>query len=368
MTPDTLLATRLANQQLAVRAHADPRDVVAHLGAVQAQEYGQSLWALALRAEGVGLTAIEAAVAEGTILRTWPMRGTIHFVPARDARWMVNLLAQRKIRQMRNVYEKIGLTTSVLGRAGDIVQAALAGGRRVQRRDLYAILSQHGIDCSASPNGSRGGQILTYLSMLGQICLGPLDGRQATFVLLAEWAAEPETPKEPLAELAIRYFGSHGPATARDFSWWSGLTLAEIRQATELAGTALRRVEIDGQDHWLGAATSPSADPPSGAYLLPAFDEYTVAYRDRTALFGGRELSQSDMLNPLMVLDGRAVGVWRATASKTRCTITLAPFDGVTRAEVERFDAPCSEYATFLGLPVEVVAGDHRQVRRMRTQ
>jgi Winged helix DNA-binding domain len=366
MSQDALLATRLRNQQLAAPSLGSPAEVVAHLGAVQAQEYGQSLWGLALRSTPRSRDQIEAAIADRQILRTWPMRGTIHLVPSQDARWMVNLLAPRKIRQMTNVYEKIGLTRSVLSRAGDIVAAALAGGRRVQRKDLYAILTQHGIDCSASPNGSRGGHILTYLSMLGQICLGPLDGRQATFVLLDEWVPRSRTPAEPLAELATRYFTSHGPATARDFGWWSGLTLTEVRQAIELAGGSLRGVQLDGEEYWRGAAEAPGPERLAGAYLLPAFDEYTVAYRDRTALFGDRELSQSDMLNPLMVLDGRAVGVWRATSSKTLCTITLAPFDGVSGAELGQFDEPCADYSTFLHLGAEVVHGDYRQVRRMR--
>jgi hypothetical protein len=368
MSPDALLATRLANQQLAEPALTTPAKVVAHLGAVQAQEYAQSLWALALRTRGGALEQIEAAIASGQVLRTWPMRGTIHLVSSQDARWMTDLLAPRKIRQMTNVYEKIGLSRSVLGRAGDIVGAALAGGNRIQRKDLYAILTQHGIDCSASPNGSRGGHILTYLSMLGQICLGPLDGRQATFVLLADWVPRSRTPAEPLAELATRYFSSHGPATAKDFGWWSGLNLTEVRQAIELAGPALSPVRIDDQAYWTGAGQVPGQQGLAGAYLLPAFDEYTVAYRDRTALFGDRTLSQGDMLNPLMVLDGRAVGVWRATSSKALCTITLAPFDGVSGAELKAFDEPCADYATFLHRSLDVAHGDFRQVSRMRAQ
>jgi len=251
------------------------------------------------------------------------------------------------------------------------VRAALTGGTRMQRKDLYALLTQHGIDCSASPSGSRGGHILGYLAMQGEICLGPLAGRQPTFVLLGEWVRAPRTPAEPLAELALRYFGSHGPATAKDFAWWTGLTLAEVRRAVDLAGAGLAAVEFDGRQHWLGARTAPVSEPPGGAYLLPAFDEYAVAYSDRAAVLGGRDLPRSDlakgdMLNPLMVLDGLAVGVWRATAGRTSVTITLAPFEGVTEAEVGRFDEPCSRYGKFAGLDVRVERGDHRQVRRQR--
>ena len=367
MTPDELLGARLANQLLTVAGSGDATAVVSRFGAVQAQEYNQSVWALGLRTAGADLAAIEAAVSAGTILRTWPMRGTIHFVPAADARWLVNLLAPRRIRQMTGVYEKIGLTASVFSRAGDIVAAVLAGGHRRQRKDLYSILTQHGIDCSASPNGSRGGHILGYLSMLGLLCLGPLDGRQATFVLLDEWAPASRAPAEPLAELARRYFASHGPATAKDFAWWSGLTLREVRQATELAGPAIASVQVAGQDYWWAAESGPTAER-AGAWLLPAFDEYTVAYRDRAVLLGGREMPHSELLNPVMVLDGRVVGVWRAVIGKTSVRITLAPFDGATAAEVDRFEQPCAHYGAFAGLDVDVEAGDYRQVRRIRAQ
>jgi hypothetical protein len=371
LTPENVLATRLANQRITAVAASRPADVVASLGAVQAQEYGQSLWALGLRIEGSTVATIEESIAGGAILRTWPMRGTIHLVPSPDARWMTSLLAGRKIGQMMNVYRNIGLTESVLGRAGDIVRAALTGGNRMRRKDLYALLTQHGIDCSASPNGSRGGHILGYLAMLGEICLGPLDGRQPTFVLLEEWAPAARTPAEPLAELALRYFGSHGPATAKDFSWWTGLTLAEVRRAIDLAAAGLAAAEIDGGQYWLGAGTVPVSKPAAAAYLLPAFDEYTVAYSDRSAVLAGRDLPGSDLvkgdlLNPLMVLDGLAVGVWKPTTGRSSVTITLAPFEGVTDAEVGRFDEPCSRYGKFTGLDIRVERAAYRQVRRQR--
>jgi hypothetical protein len=371
LTLENVLATRLASQRITTASASTPAGVVTSLGAVQAQEYGQSLWALGLRIEGSTVATIEESIAAGSILRTWPMRGTIHLVPSPDARWMTDRLAGRKVRQMTNVYRNIGLTEAVLSRSGDVVRAALTGGNRMQRKGLYALLTQHGIDCSASPNGSRGGHILTYLAMLGEVCLGPLDGRQPTFVLLDEWVPEPRTPAEPLAELALRYFRSHGPATAKDFAWWSGLTLAEVRQAIDLAGPGLAMVENDGRQHWLGAGTAPVSRPAAGAYLLPAFDEYTVAYSDRAAVLAGRDLSGSDLvkgdlLNPLMVLDGLAVGVWRPTTGRTSVTITLAPFEGVSEAEVSRFDEPCSRYGKFAGLDVRVERSDYRQVRRQR--
>jgi hypothetical protein len=365
MTPEGLLARRLANQYLATPGPGDPARVVAHLGAVQAQEYGQSLWAVGLRTAQATAATIEAAIGHGTIVRTWPMRGTIHLIPAGDARWMLELLAGRRIAQMAGVYRRIGLTDEVFGRSAGIVAGALCGGRRVRRTDLYALLTGHGIDCSASPQGSRGGHILGYLSMTGLICLGPLDGRQPTFVLLDDWAPDPRRPADPMAELAARYFTSHGPATAKDFGWWSGLTLGQVRAAIERAGPALAAGELDGQTYWQGAS-QPADAVPGGAHLLPAFDEYTVGYTDRAALLDGRPVPPGDLLNPVMVLDGRAVGLWRRVISGDAVRIQLAPFGSLPGRDRERFRQAAERYAGFLGLPAEITEAAPAEVRRRR--
>jgi hypothetical protein len=367
VTPEGLLARRLANQHLAATTTGDPAEVVTHLGAVQAQEYGQSLWAVGLRTRQASAGTIEAAIDRGAILRTWPMRGTIHLVPASDARWMLGLLAGRRIAQMAGVYQRIGLTDDVFNRSAEIVAGALRGGRQVRRKDLYAVLADHGIDCSASPSGNRGGHILGYLSMTGLICLGPLDGRQPTFVLLDEWAPSPRKPGDPMAELATRYFTSHGPATARDFGWWSGLKLSDAREAIGLAGPALAAEELDGETYWQGAG-QPAGAVPGGVHLLPAFDEYTVGYSDRTALLQGRTLPRGDLLNPIMVLDGRAVGLWRRTIGGEAVTIQLAPFGKISGRDRERFQQAAERYAAFLGVPAEITHAAAAEVRRQRRQ
>jgi hypothetical protein len=367
VTPERLLARRLAHQYLAATGTGDPAQIVAHLGAVQAQEYGQSLWAVGLRTREATRATIEAAVDRGTILRTWPMRGTIHLVPSGDARWMIELLAGRHIRKMTGVYRKIGLTGEVLDRSAEIVAGALRGGRRVRRKDLYSLLTERGIDCSASPHGSRGGHILGYLSMTSLICIGPLDGRQPTFVLLDEWAPGTRKPGDPLAELTTRYFTSHGPATARDFGWWSGLNLAEAREAIERARPALAAEESDGEKYWDGVG-QPADVVPGGVHLLPAFDEYTVGYSDRAALLDGRPLPHTDLLNPVMVLDGRAVGLWRRATSGEAVKIELAPFGKISKRDRERFHRAAERYAEFLGMPAEITQAAAGEVRRQRRQ
>jgi hypothetical protein len=265
---------------------------------------------------------------------------------------MLELLAGRRIRQMTGVYRKIGLTDEVFGRAAEIVAGALRGGHRIRRKDLYSLLTGHGIDCSASPQGGRGGHILGYLSMTGLICIGPHDGKQPTFVLLDEWAPDPHKPADPMAELATRYFTSHGPATARDFGWWSGLSLGEAREAIERAAPALAAGELDGEVYWQRAGR-PAGTAPGGAHLLPAFDEYTVAYRNRAAWVGG-PLTHSELLDPVMVLDGRVAGRWRRTTTGEIVKIDLAPSGKIPERDRERLHRAAQRYAGFLGLPAEI--------------
>jgi hypothetical protein len=323
VTPEGLLARRLANQLLAAAVAGDPAQVVTHLGAVQAQEYGQSLWAVGLRTRLAGAGTVEAAIERGTIVRTWPMRGTIHLVPAADARWMLELLAGRRIRQMAGVYQRIGLTDAVFDRSAEVVAGALRGGRRVRRKDLYALLTER------APGGRK--------------------------------------PGDALAELATRYFTSHGPATARDFGWWSGLKLSEVREAIGLAGPALAAEELDGETYWQGAGP-PAGTVPGGVHLLPAFDEYTVGYADRGALVREHPLSHGDLLNPVMVLDGRAVGLWRRAIGREAVTIQLAPFGKISGRERECFQQAAERYAAFLGMPAEITQAAAAEVRRQRRQ
>jgi hypothetical protein len=372
VSTEELLARRLVNQQLTAPPNADPAEVTRHLGAVQSQEYAQSLWALGLRTQGATVATIEAAIDRGAILRTWPMRGTIHLVPAEDARWMVTLLAGRPMRLVAGTFRKIGLTQDVLARAAEVVTGALRGGRQLPRKDLYALLTDAGIDCSASPNGGRGNHILGYLSHTGLLCIGPVRRGQPVFVLLDEWAPAPRQPAEPLAELAVRYFTSHGPASIRDFGWWSGLTLADAKRAIELAGPGLAAEDRDGELYWAGAGPGRGqAAPPDGAYLLPAFDEYTVAYKDRGLLADGAPQAKSDqvnsdLLNPVMLLDGRAAGLWKRVVGGKSVRISLAPYRRLGRPDRNRLETAAERYAAFLGRPAEIGWAEPDDVRRMR--
>src|SRR5918912_137387 len=205
---------RLFSQQIAQPAFTHPGEVVAWLGAVQAQDYLGALWAVGLRTLGATEQTIEQALAEKTIVRTWPMRGTIHFVAAADARWMLELLAPRVVQRSARRRTQLGLDETIIAASTEVIAKALQGGKQLPRNALYALLEQANI----ATDSSRGLHILGRLAHDRLLCFGTRAGKQPTYALLDEWApgAKSLPRDEALATLALRYFTGHGPATVQD--------------------------------------------------------------------------------------------------------------------------------------------------------
>jgi Winged helix DNA-binding domain len=351
MTGDArVVALRLEHQQLARQDFSDPAAVVSWLGAVQAQDHAGGKWAIGLRARGATDAAIERAIAARTIIRTWPMRSTLHFVAAADIRWMLELLAPRMIARAAGRYRELGLDAASFARAERALTAALRGGNRLARKDCMAVLARAGCD----PAGQRGIHVLGHLSQRGVLCLAAHIGKQPAFALLEEWVpmARPLAREAALAELARRYFTSHGPATAADFAWWSGLTLAVARTALELAGPTLA-ADDRGRISPRGGA-SPRAPSPR-AHLLPPWDVYTVAYKDRSQLLAARHQGQAPrLLRPTVIIAGQAVATWTRTLTRTGATVHLAPFARLNTAEQRAIKGAAERYGQFLGGAVVV--------------
>jgi hypothetical protein len=361
MKHEEIACQRLRNQHIATSALQDPAAVVAWLGAVQAQDYSGGLWAVGLRTRTATQQDVERALADRTILRTWPMRGTLHFVAAPDAQWMLDLLAARVIAAVGPRERQLELDETVFGRSRKLVVKGLEGGRLLTRTALYAMLDAARI----SSAGGRGLHIVLRLALEGLICFGAREGKQQTFALLAEWApgAKRMPRDESLAELARRYFTSHGPATWRDFAWWSGLRTADAREAIHLAAPHLVRETVDGNEVWLGMSMPRAKQQAlSAAYLLPPFDEYTVAYKDRTAALNPKHAKYAQfggMLSPTIVINGQVCGTWKRASGTAGVTITPA-FFGKPMARHGRTAVAASErYGRFLNLPV-TVAGQVR--------
>jgi len=354
----TLLRRRLASQHLAAPLSGSPLDLVRAMGAVQAQDYPGGLWGIGLRLDSATEADVERAIGDATLVRTWPMRRTLHIVDGEDVRWMLKLLAPRQLGLSAGRHRQLGLAEGDFARAGRILARALRGGRRLTRAAAYDALRRGGV----APEGQRGIHVLADLAQQGLICFGPRERKQPTFVLLEEWvppAAEPSRD-EALATLAARYFGGHGPATLQDFVWWTGLRVAEARRAIEAAGARLVD-QRHGESTWYASAEAPPPAParPAKAALLPPWDESLVAYRDRS--FATRRLEERDpnglalIGKPVVMVGGTVRGAWRRELRPQAVRVTLDLWSALTATERRAVQKAASRYGRFLEREVEVV-------------
>jgi hypothetical protein len=287
---------------------------------------------------------VEHAIADRAIVRTWPLRGTLHFVAAEDVGWMMQHFAPRLAERTARRFLPFGLDRRVFARCASTIVKALEGGRQLSRPKLYERLERAGIRTRG-----RGLHILWQMAHEGLICFGTREGRQHTFVLLEEWVPKAKRldRDEALAELAHRYFASHGPATLQDFTWWSGLLAADARRAVEAAGAP--RITAH--------RTLPPRTSRPHVALLPPYDEYTVAYRDRSAALDPAHAAaaKNGIFSPTVVLDGRIVGTWTRRLSRGEVAIALKPFAPLTGARARSVAAAAARYGRFLGRPAHIV-------------
>ena len=309
-----VVSQRLDNHKLSSSEFKKPVDVVRWLGAVQAQDFYGAKWALALRMRKATDAVVEEAFNEGQILRTHLLRPTWHFVAPDDIRWLLQLTGPRINVRCGPNYRKYELDKATLKRSNKALAKALRGGKHLTRSALKKVLNQIGI---AADDTVRMAHILLRAELDGVVCSGPRMGKQFTYALLEERApaTKPLTRDEALAKLTQRYFTSHGPATLQDFIWWSGLTAADARHGIGLIDRHLRQELIEEKVYLSPKARKTAAKPTHSAHLLPAYDEYTVAYKDRQTIYvrtnGKPSITTWGLLGPIVIVAGRPVGTWK---------------------------------------------------------
>ncbi|HEV2035216.1 MAG TPA: winged helix DNA-binding domain-containing protein [Candidatus Dormibacteraeota bacterium] len=332
-----IAARRLHAQRLIGEPFTSPVDAVRWLAAVQSQDYSGAKWALGLRTRGVTEAELDRLFDAGAILRTHVMRPTWHFVLPEDIRWLLHLTGRRVRLSLVARYRELDLDDNVVARAGAAFAAALAGGRHLTRPELGDVLRGARI----APQGQRLPHLLMRAELDGLIVSGPRHGKQFTYALLEERVPKARLPDrtEALAELTERYFRSHGPAQVQDFAWWSGLSMADTRKGIALAGKALEYQVIEGKDYWFDAKGGPARTAAGVAHLLPNFDEYSVAYRDRSAIVpADRPLdpaffSFGSILSNIVTVGGVVRGAWRRTFTRSSVRIEIRVLDRLgTRA------------------------------------
>lgn len=324
--------------------------------AVQAQEFWAGRWALAARTTGEStLHTVDRLFNRGSLVRGWTQRGTLHIIAADDLAWVLSVTGQRQLQMAAPRYRELGLGEEELARIERVIRAALRGGNRLTRNELFRVLESAGID----PSNQRGMHSIQNLALRGIICQGPVvprasgASREQLFVLTEEHIPASDPPRDPAAELFARYIIGHGPASAEDFAWWAGLTLGGARAAVAASADDDRIHQVD--DGQFAAHARPRRRPGGASVIaLGPFEEYYISYSDRTIACPPEHLAEvgpgkNGMVRPIILSDGVVVGVWRHSTAVGRHTENPVPEiltpDG---ADDEAVAAALGRYAAFI--------------------
>ncbi|WP_029431469.1 winged helix DNA-binding domain-containing protein [Blastococcus sp. URHD0036] len=333
VAPRELALLRLVAQRLAGPPAADAAAAVGGLLCVQGQDYPGALTSVALRTRDRSLSGVRAALDGGTVVRSWPMRGTLHLLPAGDLHWLLELCSPRVLAGAVRRRAQVGLTEADLERRRELACGALGGGRRLTRAALLEALGA-GVDVG----GQRGYHVLWYLSQTGTLVMGPTDDGEQAFVLLDEWVPSPRrlSREESLGELARRYLAGHGPASEADLARWAGLGLRDVRAGIGAVRDEFASLEVDGRELLMppdlpDRLAACRAEVEDAVLLLPGFDEFVLGYADRTCAVPAEFAQQivpgnNGMFRSTVVHRGQVVGVWRWKGSGARRVPAPEPF------------------------------------------
>lgn len=349
-------ALRLQHQKIIGTRFDKVEQVVAWLGGMQGQDYSGAKWSIGLRMAQATDADVTRAIDEGKIVRTWPMRGTLHFVAATDVRWLLMLTSPRNIAASARRRANLKLDDKTLARCHQVFTKVLQGGQQKSRDEMYAALETAGI----STQGQRGYHLLWNAALHGLICFAATTDKEQTFALLEEWVAPTpdKTRDEALAVLAWRYFSSRAPVTVQDFIWWSGLSAADARSGFEAIKSDLIQEKVGKLAYWMPANIS-EPQVQQSMFALPGFDEYLLGYKDRSAVLDATHAEKicpggNGMFAATMVIDGRVAGTWKRTLKKSGIEIVVTPFTTLSKIDEKRFVDAANRYGEFHGMPVQV--------------
>jgi hypothetical protein len=368
LSPGEALALRMTSLLLdpAAGRNAAPTTVagvVEWFGAMQAQDLASGLWSFGSRLPAFDMAAVTAALEQREALRTWPMRGTVHFVPSRDAHWMLDLMGAKALAGAARRRAFLGLDADDSDRAIAALGEALSGGNRLTRAECVAAIQRAGVNAS----GQLGYHLLWYASQRGVTCIAPNVGNEQTFVLLDDWVPDPHRldRDEALATITLRYFRSHGPATRKDFAGWTGLSMADVRQGLAMVAESVGRVDVDGVEMHAsravleGVAAGRSDTPAATWWALPGFDEYLLGFKERSLMLEPEHLAAvipggNGVFQATLVQSGRVVATWKRTKRTTKTLVDVVPLTRTTAAKRQAASAAFDAYGRFIGRPLEI--------------
>jgi hypothetical protein len=359
-----LAALRLSAQRINGRQPSTPLDTVRWMLAMQGQDLPGAKWSIGLRGPGGTERGVDAAFDAGHIVRSWPMRGTLHVVAGEDIGWMLSLTTPAAIASSAQRRAILGLELADAERSRDVVQRVLAGRQVLTRDATLASIEAAGV----STAGQRGYHLLWYLAQTGTLVLGPTEGRQQTFALLDDWVPDRRTldRDEALGELARRFFRSHGPATAADLARWAGITMRDVRAGIATCGDALATLELGGATYLVdpeadidAATAEPPARPTGRVHLLPGFDEYVLGYKDRSAILAPEHSAAivpggNGVFRPTIVVDGEVSGTWRRVNKGSHVVIEPDLFGPQPSWFASALDAAVAQFGSYLERPARL--------------
>ena len=360
MNSDKLVQLRLSNHHVSDEKFKTAKEIVTWMGAIQAQDYNMAKWAVGIRLSGSTGRIVEESIDKGDVIRTHLLRPTWHLVSADDIYWMLELTAPHIKASMRSRNKQLGLTDEIFAKCNDILESALSGGRYLTRGELEVELAGEIANVKTTTEGSRLSHILMQAELDGIICNGPRRGKKITYALLSERVpeTEPISRAEAVLKLVSRYFTSHGPATLQDFAWWSGLSVTEARPALESLGADFVCEKAGSHTYWFPKTGQEPGSIEGSLYLLPAFDELIISYRDRSAFLPSddhsKAISNNGMFKPVILVNGKVAGIWKRTVKKDRVIIEPQFFQSPDEDAIKMFESAAVRYGDFLGKDVEL--------------
>ena len=354
MTLSDIASIRLHSQQITNTELSSPQAIVAWMGAMQAQDYQMSLWAVGCRLPQSTMQTIQKAFDDGAILRTHVMRPTWHLVSADDIYWMLELTAPRIKAVTRIRDSTLGIQESHYVNTNALLKDSLSGGKQLTTDELKMIFEKEKIDTKEN----RFYHYMMKAELDAIVCSGAIKNKKQTYALLSDRVPKPQrfSRDESLAKLAERYFKSHGPATLKDFVWWSGLSVSDARKGLERVTDNFKSEKIESETYWFDSSIADILTEESSVYVLPAFDEYIISYKKRNAIISAENqkmaFSSNGIFRPLIVIDGQVTGIWKRTTKKNSVVIEPTFFysKAISHSIIEK---AIQAYGKYLDKPIE---------------
>jgi hypothetical protein len=356
MTLTDISNIRLISQQITTTKFKTVKDIVGWMGAMQAQDYAMVKWAIGTRLPNSTVEIIEKAIDQGEILRTHLLRPTWHFVSADDIYWMLELTAPKIKASLKLRHQGLELTEALIAKSNELIQKALSGGNHLTREELVAIFQKEKI----ATDENRTSHILMSAELDGIACSGAIKGKKQTYALLSERVPKTKslTREESLRKIASRYFTSRCPATLKDFVWWSGLSVGDARNALEMVKSNFISEKIGLETYWFTNSFSNPKNDNNSTYLLPAFDEFIITYKDRSASLPSenfkKAVSDNGIFRPIVVLNGQVIGLWKRTIKNDKVIVETNFFQTQNKSIKNLIEKKAIAFGNFLGKKAEV--------------